>query len=111
MFSTTPVVPEEEGKVSSVTFAANVLAGATYWAWSTEEWIEVISYSVRVEHYRGDFIGLAYLLCGFSDIYRVGHFFQPKLASKIFGTDIVAQALTTIREELAKVGYGRGRLI
>src|SRR5262245_51267580 len=84
---------------------------ATYWAWSTEEWIEVISHSVRVEHYRGDFICLAYLLCGFNDIYRVGHFFQPKLASKIFGTDIVAQALTTIREELAKVGYGHGRLI
>jgi hypothetical protein len=85
-----------------------------YWAWTEDEWLEVLCPTEREFHLRHKWSGncrqyavaVSYLLCGFSKINEIGTFFQSRLAIKVFGREAVEDAVQRVQEELKNVGYG-----
>ena len=86
----------------------------TFWAWTDAEWQEVLCPSEREFHVRHRWSGncrqyvmaISYVLCGFTNLYAIGTFYQYRLASKVFGREAVDAAMRRVREELQSVGYG-----
>lgn len=86
----------------------------TFWAWSEDEWLEVLCPSEREFHLRHRWSGncrqyavaVAYLLCGFTGLHTIGTFFQYRLAIKVFGREAVDAAMRHLRSELQCIGYG-----
>ncbi len=89
-----------------------------FWAWSSEEWIEILSTkksqtgeSVFQQVYRGEnecrgyAIALAYLLCDFKDLHRLGAYYRESLAHKLFGEEQVDIAVQQVLEVLKQWGY------
>ena len=85
----------------------------SFWGWSREEWVETVAPSSAVfrkktgrgPDTRKHLIAICYLLCGFSEFYRIGQVNQPLLASLIFGKDVVDEAITRVGDELRSWGY------
>jgi hypothetical protein len=88
-----------------------------FWAWSSEEWIEMLSTKKRKandipgqEMYvgnvcRGYAIALAYLLCDFKDLPSLGVYYRESLANKLFGEERVQVAVQQVLEILKQWGY------
>lgn len=88
-----------------------------FWAWSSEEWIEMLSTKKRKadesqcqQMYvgsicRGYAIALAYLLCDFKDLHCLGAYYRESLANKIFGEGRAQSAVQQVLEVLKQWGY------
>jgi len=88
-----------------------------FWAWSAQDWADLIGVgasSLR-ERWPGQvgssarpyLLVYAYLLGGFTAFDRVGRFHRPSLARRVFGRDVVDDAVGQIRDVLAGWGYHR----
>jgi len=75
-----------------------------FWGWTPEQWIETINQRREGQHH---IIALAYLLCEFNQLDKVGgsHIVYVVLARKVFGPDLVEAALERVRVLLADWGY------
>lgn len=90
----------------------------TFWAWSSEEWIELLaakpsqavgSTFQRQYHISNDCrqhaIAIAYLLCDFKDLHRLGPLYRGSLAKKLFGERMVNLAVQHVLEVVTQWGY------
>lgn len=83
-----------------------------YWAWSQDEWQEVLAPSEGAFHKRYGCHGncrqyvmaLAYRFGGFDRLESVGTFFQYRLALKVFGREDVDAVGKRVRDEMHSVG-------
>lgn len=88
---------------------------APYWGWSDDDWLDVLRDSegaFKARHggsgnCRQYMVALAYTLCGFDRLERIGRFFQHRLAIKVFGREPVDRAADTVFAEMRKVGFGQ----
>jgi hypothetical protein len=78
--------------------------GRSIWGWSREEWIDTIN---RRGNDRQSILAVAYLLCDFSDVHRLGgdRIIYIVFARKLFGTSYVVNLLKRARECLTEWGY------
>ena len=85
----------------------------TYWAWTQEEWLEVICNSEgefrRRFGARGNcrqyVIALAWLLCGFERLEHCGIFYQYRLCLKVFGRQSTDFAVSQLDNMMQVLGY------
>lgn len=75
-----------------------------FWGWTREQWIETINRRREGQHH---IVALAYLLCGFDQLDKVGrsHIVYVVLARKVFGPDLLEAELERVRVLLAEWGY------
>ncbi len=78
----------------------------TFWAWTTEEWIDSID---RWAPGRQQVVAIAYLLCGFSDLHRLksDHMVYVCLARKVFGPEYMSTVAERVRAVLLEWGYAK----
>jgi integrase len=88
-----------------------------FWDWSTQDWVDLIS--VKGSDFRRSWpgqigpnarpfvIAYAYLLGGFTAFDRLGRFQRPTLARRVFGAELVDDAVGRICGVLAGWGYRR----
>ena len=76
----------------------------TIWGWSREEWIDTIN---RRGHDRQSILAIAYLLCDFADVHRLGgdRIMYVIFARKLFGTSYIVNLLKRARDYLTEWGY------
>lgn len=76
----------------------------SFWGWTSDEWIESIH---RRKLERQHLLGIAYLLCGFSDLHRIENdgIIYLCLARKVFGRAHVDTIVERMRVLLAEWGY------
>lgn len=89
----------------------------SYWAWSPQDWAELIgtgtgelrqSWPGQVgSSARPYLLVYAYLLSGFTALDRIGRFHRRSLAWRVFGKELVDDAIGQIRGVLASWGYHR----
>jgi hypothetical protein len=89
--------------------------GRVYWTWSARDWADLIgdgTDSLRERlpgqigtSARAHLLVYAYLLDGFTAFDLVGRFHRQALAWRVFGRDIVEEAIRPIREVLTGWGY------
>lgn len=87
---------------------------SAFWAWSHDEWVEILGNSVSSFHERHHtrnacrqhVLAIGYLLHCFSDFSALGPFNLAKLAEKVFGRELLARAHQRTQEELLRWGYG-----
>jgi hypothetical protein len=85
----------------------------SFWGWSAETWFETVApnshafrkQAGRMLEIRKHLIAISYLLCGYSEFYRIGHVNQPIFAAMIFGKDIIDLAIERVGNELKSWGY------
>jgi integrase len=76
-----------------------------YWGWSEEQWGEVIKAASHVRH---QLVAVGYVLGDMRELHHTEKcFFQARLAARIFGHELVNQAVTAVRGALKRLGYGR----
>lgn len=87
--------------------------GTPYWAWTEEQWSQTLKGEGSAwpsDYYksasRRPLMAVAYLLCGYRDLYSTGHFKVSIFAEKVFGRERVESACRTIRDELSGWGCG-----
>lgn len=91
--------------------------GTAYWAWTPQEWIEILcsDYEAFRRRYpkpadrRQHLIAISYLLCGFTNLSALGPIKYAALAGKIFGQEAVNEAWEQVCKGLAQLGYGPAR--
>ncbi len=92
----------------------------SFWAFSPEDWHEMLGgdYYAYVRQHgvtanaRQQLIAVAYLLCGFDGLHRLGRLAHHALAEKVFGTEVVNAAITRMAGDLGGWGYTRkGNLV
>jgi integrase len=93
--------------------------GRTYWAWTVEEWVQVIGadqagFRRSAPAWADDAVrpyvaAHAYLLGGFDEFHRLGSFQRLTLAWRVFGRERVDAGIREIRAVLAGWGYRLGR--
>jgi integrase len=78
--------------------------GRSIWGWSRDEWIDTIN---RRGNDRQSILSVAYLLCDFSDVHRLGgdRIIYIVFARKLFGTSYIVNLLRRARECLTEWGY------
>ena len=94
--------------------------GRPHWAWTTEEWIQLIGASAEEFRARRGLptettvrpfvIALAYLTGGFDRFEQLGTFNRLHLAKLVFGTDVIEASIGDATETLDRWGY-RGVLL
>lgn len=90
----------------------------SFWAWSTQEWSQIIgsnsqAFSLRLKNHNGarqHFIALSYLLGGVTDLHVFGYFMHPLLAAKVFGKEAIHLAEQQVCDQLLKWGCGEDRV-
>ena len=83
-----------------------------YWAWSQDEWQDVLAPSEGAFHKRNGCHGncrqyvmaLAYRLGSFDRLEQIGTFYQYRLALKVFGREEVDEVGKRVRDEMRSVG-------
>lgn len=76
---------------------------SAYWGWSEEQWGEVIRAASRARH---QMVAVGYLLGGLTELHHTGKcFFQTRLAVRIFGSELINEAVTSVRGALTRLGY------
>jgi len=89
-----------------------------FWAWSSEEWIEMLAAKERKtdesrfqqvyrvgRECRGYTMALAYLLCDFKDLHRLGVYYRESLVNKLFGEARAHIAVQQVLAVLKQWGY------
>lgn len=84
-----------------------------YWAWSQDEWQDVLAPSEGAFHQRNGCHGncrqyvmaLAYRFGDFDRLEKVGTFYQYRLAIKVFGRKEVDAVGKRVRDEMRSVGF------
>lgn len=87
----------------------------TFWAFSEDQWCELLGqdYYAYVRYHgvtanaRHQLIGVAYQLCNFKRLERLGRLSYPALACKLLGTDVFEQAVVDLQTDLRTWGYTR----
>ena len=90
---------------------------STFWEWTKSEWLEILGANDRdfkkthkaPNCCRLDLMAVAYLLCDVTDFREAGRFGQRRVARKVFGYQVVENAIQTLMEEMYSWGYGRRR--
>ncbi len=78
---------------------------SAFWSWSEEEWKEVIT-TIAAHHARHPLLGVGYLLGCLTKLHEIGiSFFQGVLASKVFGHELINDAVTSVYNALKRLGY------
>lgn len=85
----------------------------TYWAWTQQEWLDVVCSSEGEFHKkygasgncRQYVIALAWLLCRFDRLEYCGVFYQYRLCLKVFGRKITDRAVHQLDKKLHTLGY------
>ncbi|MBN2196117.1 MAG: tyrosine-type recombinase/integrase [Polyangiaceae bacterium] len=93
-------------------------AGATFWAWDREQWLDLLGRNSREfrprvdavvsQSVRMDLAAIAYLHGWFRDVRALGRFRRDALARRVFGQDIVHAAAKRVTEPLKQWGYHPG---
>lgn len=89
--------------------------GRSFWAFSPEDWHEMLGgdYYAYVRQHgvtanaRHQLIAVAYLLCGFDGLNRLGRLAHHALAEKVFGAEVVNAAIAAVHGDLLAWGYTR----
>ena len=89
--------------------------GRSFWAFSPEDWHEMLGgdYYAYVRQHgvtanaRHQLIAVAYLLCGFDGLDRLGRLAHHALAEKVFGAEVVNAAIAAVEGDLLAWGYTR----
>ena len=90
---------------------------SSFWAWGHEDWLAILTPDSptfirqhrRNDNHRLNILALAYLVCEFQDLYVIGRFIPRALAYKVFGRQIVDDAVDSVCQELFRWGYGRSK--
>jgi integrase len=105
----------DRGATMSVLLRECLKFGATFWAWSHEQWLDVmgrhsrafrdrnqprVSQSVRLE-----IAAVAYLHGWFRDVLALGHFKRDVLAKRVFGVAVVEAVAVQVLKPLEQWGY------
>jgi integrase len=90
----------------------------TFWAWSSDEWVETLiakgsqmtsSEFQRLHHIsnacRQHAIAIAYLLCEFKELHRLGALYRGSLAKKLFGERLIDLAVQRVLDVVTQWGY------
>ena len=85
----------------------------TFWAFPTAVWLQMLGedYYAYVRHHgvtanaRQQLVGVAYLLCDFGELGRLGRVSYPALADKIFGEAVMTRNVAELLTELHTWGY------
>ena len=92
--------------------------GRDFWSWSTREWGDLLRPQQLRQRFAGQ-VGMqarpyllahAYLLAGFTAFDLVGPFARHTLAQRVFGADLVEEAIEPVRAVLAGWGYRAANL-
>ena len=92
--------------------------GRDFWSWSTREWADLLCPQQLRQRFEGQ-VGMqarpyllahAYLLAGFTAFGLVGKFARHTLAQRVFGADLVEEAIEPVRAVLAGWGYRAANL-
>jgi hypothetical protein len=87
--------------------------GRDFWSWSTREWGDLLRPQQLRQRFAGQ-VGMqarpyllahAYLLAGFTAFDLVGPFARHTLAQRVFGADLLEEAIEPVRAVLAGWGY------
>ena len=87
----------------------------SFWAFSTEVWLELLGTDyyahVRVHgvtaNARHQLIAIAYLFCSFEELASLGRLAFPALARKIFGSEAFDAVIDQMKADLLTWGYSR----
>lgn len=87
----------------------------SFWAFSEDQWCDLLGqdYYAYVRYHgvtanaRHQLIGVAYQLCDFKHLERLGRLSYPALACKLLGTDVFEQAVVDLQTDLLTWGYTR----
>ena len=87
--------------------------GRSFWAFTEDEWIEMLGgdyYAYIARHgatanARQQMIAVAYLLCGFDRLDALGRLSFHALAEKVFGPHIVDPVIAGMEDDLCSWGY------
>jgi len=86
--------------------------GKAFWAWSREEWIEILSDTYTFHRRHGVFticrqyvLAVGYLLKCFNDVSALGSFNRQRLANKVFGKGRVNASVDAVTRTLMSWGY------
>ncbi len=90
----------------------------TFWQWTSENWKEILcpNYSAFQQRYRTPLdtrqmlLAVSYLLGNFTDLHAIGHFYWYPFATKIFGREVVEEAVEQVRQEALRWGYDSKRV-
>jgi hypothetical protein len=90
----------------------------SFWGWSAETWFETVGpnsnafrkQAGRMPDIRRHLIAISYLLCDYSEIYRIGQVNQPIFAAMIFGKEIIDLAIERVGNELKSWGHIGARI-
>lgn len=85
----------------------------TFWAFSVDQWCDLLGqdYYAYVRYHgvtanaRHQLIGIAYLLCNFNQLERLGKLSYPALACKLLGTAVFEQVVSGLLTDLHTWGY------
>jgi hypothetical protein len=87
-----------------------------YWGWSPQDWIDLIGAAFRRRwpgqigaNARAFLIAFAYLLGDFTSFEQFGRFRRVPLARRVFGAELVEDAVDRLCSVLAGWGYSRER--
>jgi integrase len=95
--------PKKAGKVRKDMLRGMYQQQSSFWGWNETEWIEVIKPAYHVRHH---LVAIAYLLRGLTNLHHNGKcVWQAYLAAKIFGQDLIDEAVSSIRDALQRLGY------
>ena len=92
--------------------------GRDFWSWSTREWADLLRPQQLRQRFAGQvgmqarpyLLAYAYLLAGFTAFDLVGPFARHTLAQRVFGADLVEEAIEPVRAVLAGWGYRAANL-
>lgn len=88
--------------------------GRSFWGWSNIQWVKTICkesdlFIMRHNHASPDarqqVMAVAYLLCGFKELTKIGNYFKYDFAVRVFGKDVMEASLRRIKEALQGLGY------
>ena len=92
--------------------------GRDFWSWSSREWGDLLRPQQLRQRFAGQLgmqarpylLAHAYLLAGFTAFDLVGPFARHTLAQRVFGADLVEEAIEPVRTVLAGWGYRAANL-
>ena len=88
-----------------------------FWEWTAGEWLETLcadgndfkKFHKCPNSCRLDLMAVAYLLCDITNFHGAGRFSQRRVAKKVFGDQIVEEAIRCLIHEMNSWGYGKSR--
>jgi len=86
-------------------FHAMAKRRTSFWAWSSDEWVEIVNESP----FHTGTLAIAFLLTGFRDFLRINSYKKAALARHVFGRVEVDKSIRAVTHEAVRLGHGKAR--